>query len=354
MAHELEQNEEGTSFFQVVREGVALAWHNLGKYFTADERPNTTAEALKLCRGDFEVEVRPQTYTAYTSDGDTYQRESTLSAAIVRTDNNVEVGSATPGYTVMQFSEAMRNLDPFIGEGLATIETAGVFRNGDKAFMLMRWNIERFGDLCREAFGDSMRAYGLATASHSGRDGICFYDTDVTVVCQNTERAAVNGSTSKFMAKHSRKAGTRVVDGVTKLWGGVVAQREEIGRAILALRSLTLDEATFRAMVLDVIAPLPQESKSFDPNAKFANTMVRRAEEKRLTLSSLWHNAPGHVGDGSAWEAYKAVTHAADHSGVLWSPRSLESRAEGLLEGPMVTAKNAVYNGLLELATAGK
>jgi phage/plasmid-like protein (TIGR03299 family) len=345
MAHEIEERDGTYSFFQVIRRNVELAWHSLGTYFNEDQRPQNTAEALKACRGDFDAELRPQTFTAYTDSGDTFQKESTLSAAIVRTDTNAEIGTASPSFEVVQHHEVMRSLDPFISEGLATIETAGVLRDGQKVFMLMRWNIEQFGDVCREAFGNEIKAYGLAVSSLSGKDSIGFYDTDVTVVCANTERMAVNSATSKFLTKHTRNARLRVLDGVEKLWGGVVAQREAVGRDILALRQLIIDEATFRRMVLDVVAPLPDLRTDGRSNAG----MVQRAEDRRELLSALWTGGLGHKGDGSAWEAYTAVTEAADHSNALWKPKTLEARAEGLIYGAMADTKLEVFSGLLAL-----
>jgi phage/plasmid-like protein (TIGR03299 family) len=345
MAHELEEKDGTFSFFQVVRREVSLAWHNLGTYFQEADRPKDSAAAMKACRGDFEAELRPQTFTAYTEDGDTFQKESTRSAAIVRTDTNAEIGTASPSFEVVQHSEVMRSLDPFIAEGLATIETAGVLRDGEKVFMLMRWNIEKFGDVCREAFGDKMVAYGLAVSSLSGKDSIGFYDTDVTVVCANTERMAVNSATSKFLTKHTRNARLRVLDGVEKLWGGVVAQREAVGRDILALRALIIDEATFRRSVLDVIAPMPEAKTEGRSNAG----IIKRVEDRRELLTALWTGGLGHTGNGSAWEAYTAVTEAADHSVALWRPKTLEAKAEGLIYGPMADAKLQVFSGLLAL-----
>lgn len=348
MAHMIEERDGKASFWQRLRKAGEKAWHGLGTYFSDEDAPKTAEEALIACRGNFDVEVRPQTFTCYTDDGDSYQKESTLSAAIVRTDLNTEVGTASPDYHPTQFRTIARIADPLIGEGLATIDTSAVLRNGTKFFLLLRWNLEKFSDEVREAF-EGMKAYGLLTGSHSGKDSMGLYDTDVTVVCENTERMAINSAATKMLIRHSSVAELRLLEAAEKMWGSVIQSRNKVAADMMALRALTLDEIAFRAQVLDAIAPLPQEQKDFDPSARFANTLVKRAEDKRDLLTHLWTNGTGHVGNGSAWEAYQGVTEAIDHYNVLFNPRTIEARWEASVDGKMAAAKSLVFSNLLSL-----
>lgn len=350
MAHELEERDGKTSFFQVVAREISTAWHRLGEItFGTENCPKSVADAVALVRGDFEVEVRPQTFTVYTESGDSFQKESTLSAALVRADLQTEIGTASPKYVPMTYQDALRPLDPFIQQGLLEVFTAGVMRGGRNFFMSLRWNKEKFGELFREACGDTMQPYVLASLSHSGGGGSDFYDTLVNTVCANTERMAISAASGYFKVKHSNVAATRLVTGAEKQWGAIIAKHEALGRDILALKALTLDEATFRKAVLDVIAPKAEMAKDFNPKGRFANALVKRSDEARDLLEKLWVGGVGHVGNGSAWEAYQAVTEAADHSAALWRPRSDESRFDGLIKGPMVTLKGQAWDSLLAL-----
>ncbi len=344
MAHEIEQRDGKASFFSVLQ----TAWHRLGQVL--DVAPKSVKEAVQMCRADFDVEVRPLTFTAYTEDGDSYQSESKLAASIVRCDTNREVGSASPDYKVMQNEDAFRVLDPLIGEGLAVVETGGVLRDGADSFLMVRWNLEQFGDAVREAFGTELLPYALMTNSHSGRRGVGMLDTAVRVVCANTQAMAYSAKSNRVIVKHSGVAMVRVVEAANTLWGNLITKYDRVAGEYNALRSLVLSEAQFRAAVLDVIAPLPQEQKGFDPKGKFAAVVVQRAEDKRQALTALWTGGKGHTGNLSGWEAVQGAIEALDHDPQFFKGRSDDARAVALMDGPLALSKQAVYNNVLALA----
>lgn len=349
MAHEIEITKDGKASFFSVLETV---WHRLGAVLS--KAPQSVAEAMEMCRANFEAEVRPVTFTCYTDDGDTYQSESKLTASIVRTDTNREIGTASPDYKVMQNADAFRVLDPLIGEGLATVETGGVLRDGADAFLLVRWNLDKFGTEVRDAFGDELLPFALMTNSHSGRRGVGLLDTAVRVVCANTQAMAYSAKSPRVIVKHSSVATTKVVEAANTLWGSLITKYETVARQYNALRELTLTEAQFRAAVLDVIAPRPQDAKDFDPTGKFAKVVVQRAEDKRNALTALWTNGKGHTGNRSGWEAVQGAIEALDHDPQFFRGRSDDSKAVALMDGPLALAKQAVYNNVLALATVGK
>lgn len=344
MAHEIEVRDGKASFFSVLE----TAWHKLGQVLS--KAPESVKEAVQMIRADFEVEVRPVTFTAYTEDGDSYQSESKLAASIVRCDTNREVGTASPDYKVMQNEDAFRVLDPLIGEGLALIETGGVLRDGADSFLMVRWNLDKFGESVREAFGTELLPFALMTNSHSGRRGVGMLDTAVRVVCANTQAMAYNAKSSRVIVKHSSVATTRVVEAAHTLWGNLIAKYDKVAQEYQTLRALTLTEAQFRAAVLDVIAPLPQEQKGFDKAGKFAAVVVARAEEKRVVLTNLWTGGLGHTGNLSGWEAVQGAIQALDHDRTFFKGRSDDARAVALMDGPLAAAKHQVYANVLALA----
>lgn len=348
MAHELEIRDGKASFFSVMQ----TAWHALGELLTTP--PKNTAEAVEMIRADFPVAVRPLSYTAYTDSGDTYPVESKLAASIVREDTGREIGSASPDYQVMENRNAFRVLDPLIAEGLATIETGGVLRDGADAFLLIKWNLAQFGERVQNAFGTELLPFSLMTNSYSGRRGIGLVDTSVRVVCANTVAMAYSAKSPRVIVKHSKQAETKVIDAAHKLWGNVISKYDNVAREYDALRNVVLTEAQFRAAVLDVIAPLPQEAKDFNPAGKFAAVVVARAEEKRAILTNLWDKGLGHTGNRSGWEAVQGAVQALDHSPEFFAGRSVDARAVALLDGPLAKSKQDVYNGVLALAMASK
>lgn len=340
MAHELEVTEDGrASFFSVLQ----TAWHGLGEVLKT--APATVAEALKLCRADFETEVRPLSYT-HISDEGISTVESSLAASIVRTDNGREVGTASPSYHPMQNATAFGVFDPLVSEGLATIETGGVLRDGSDAFMLIRWNMEKVGGNAAEVFTrEGLRGYGLAMNSHSGRRGICLMDTDVRVVCANTVRMALDAKSNRVFLKHQRNAGAKLVDAASTLWASKLASFEQVAKAYTAMRSRILTQEEFTAAVLDVIAPVPVR----DGTGKLDATVIARAEEKRNAVTALWTGGKGHSGDLSAWEAYNGAVEAIDHGVTLWKTGSLDARAVSLTDGPLAALKSSVWQSVYDL-----
>lgn len=341
MSHEIEVSQDGeASFFSVLE----TAWHGLGAILA--EAPKTVKEALTLCRADYETEVRPVTYTAVTDSGDTYPVTSTLSASIVRTDTNAEVGTASPSYHPMQNSVAFSAFEPLIDSGLATIETGGVLRDGADAFMLIRWNLDKIGGNAQDVFTrEGLRAYGLATNSHSGRRGIVLMDTDVRVVCANTVRMAMESQSNRVFLKHQRNAGSKLIEGASTLWASKLESIETTAKQYEALRARIITAEEFAAAVLDVIAPVPVR----DGSGKFDATVIARAEAKREVITTLWTGGKGHTGDLSAWEAYNGAVEALDHNGKLWKTQSLDARAVSLMDGPLATLKSKVYGEVLAL-----
>ena len=350
MAHDLEIVNGKASFFSV----MLTAWHGLGKVLT--EAPRTIGEALELCAQDFNVVVRPNTFSAYTQDGDSFQKESTLSATIVREDTNAELGTASPTYHPMQNEDAFRPFAPLLDNGFGTIETGGGLRGGVDSFLMVRWNLDKFSGKVQDAFGgtDKIVPFALITNSHSGRRGIEMLHTDVRVVCRNTLTMARSGATNKVTIKHSAQANTRLVEAAQEMWGGLLMRYEILAQDFETLRALTLTEAQFRAAVLDVIAPLPQEAKDFDQKGKFAAVVVARAEEKRTELVRLWDKGDGHTGNRSGWEAVQGAVQALDHSEQFFRGRSLDARAVALMDGPLAAMKGKVYANVLALAGSAK
>lgn len=338
MAHELEFQNGRASFFSVGQS----AWHREGVVLA--EAPSYT-EALALGRLDYEVEKRA---TSFDSNG--VRQPSKFSFVTVRTDTEQELGQVGSDYEPVQNADAFRVFEPLVDQGVARLETGGVLRDGADAWLLVQWNLEKFGPIVREVFASEVVPFALVANNHDRRRGILLQDTAIRVVCANTLGFAESENAKRVVIPHVGDATVKVVDAALELWGGIVERYEVLALQYRALKARALTELEFKAAVLDVIAPDPRFDPKFNPEAKLADLVVERADKKRARLVHLWDNGKGHIGDRSAWEAYNAAAEALDHDRDLWPTRAGSWRTASLLSGVMRKAKDEVLAGLVELA----
>jgi phage/plasmid-like protein (TIGR03299 family) len=388
MAHALSFNNGMGQMFSV-RE---TPWHREGHILTAAP---SYAEALTLGGLDFEVDLRPayirkivrerrevlacvacgevsniDVCDAAEADecafcgGDMVEREieedverfvaSELARVVVRTDNDVELGSVGTSYTVLQNADAFRVLLPLLDAGVAHLETGGSLRDGADVWLMVRFDTEKFGPIVQEVFGDEVLPFGLIANNHDGRRGVLLQLTPIRVVCGNTlgmaELQAARGSNRAMIIKHTQGVEANVVAAAETMFQGFVDRMETVAAQYRKLKAVALEESEFRTMVLDVIAPRPQDDPDFNPDAKLAAMVVERADRKRNELTRLWTQGIGHTGDGSAWEAYNGAVEALDHNAELWPTRGGVWRTASLLDGALGEKKALVLNGLVRHA----
>jgi hypothetical protein len=317
MAHELNFTNGTADFFEVG--AIRTAWHGFGKHFTT---PLTYEEAIIEANLDYEV-VKNPTFIQ-VADGEFIQSRKAF---------------------------VTRRLDTGAELGLVLIETAGVLREGADAWMLVRWNLDRMSDIVKDIFAAEVLPFSLVSTNHSGRRGILIGDTPVRIVCANTLGAAENGRQSRLVTiRHTDNARKRLVEEAERLWVGVGERYERIAAQYATLKACTLSEEDFNSLVLDVAVPDPSASPKFNPDARTADLVLRRYEEKRITISRLWTEGKGHQGDHSAWEAYNGVVEAIDHNASLWPGKGGAWRAASMMDGVLAQAKNAVLDNLVSFA----
>jgi phage/plasmid-like protein (TIGR03299 family) len=342
MAHELNFTNGTADFFEVG--AIRTAWHGFGKHFTT---PLTYEEAIIEANLDYEV-VKNPTFIQ-VADGEFIQSRKAFVTR--RLDTGAELGSVGDDYAVVQNHEAFEALKPLVDDGLVLIETAGVLREGADAWMLVRWNLDRMSDIVKDIFAAEVLPFSLVSTNHSGRRGILIGDTPVRIVCANTLGAAENGRQSRLVTiRHTDNARKRLVEEAERLWVGVGERYERIAAQYATLKACTLSEEDFNSLVLDVAVPDPSASPKFNPDARTADLVLRRYEEKRITISRLWTEGKGHQGDHSAWEAYNGVVEAIDHNASLWPGKGGAWRAASMMDGVLAQTKNAVLDNLVSFA----
>lgn len=344
MAHELEIKNGRASFFSVNK----TAWHREGQVLT--EAP-TLDEAMAIANLGYEVEKRPTQFVCTTPDGDTYLKTSDSAFVTVRKDTQQELGAVGKDYVPLQNADAFRVLEPLLDAGIAKLETGGVIRGGADAWLMVGWDLTRFGPIVREVFADEVLPFGLLANNHNGRRGILLQDTNIRVVCANTLGFAEGATQKRIVVKHSAQGLEKVIEAAETLWHGIIERYEVLAQQYATLKATMLTQDEFRKLVLDVVAPHPVDNPKFNPDAKLAEVVVERAERKREALQDAWLNGKGHTGEQNAWYAYNGAVEVLDHNRELFPTKAGAWRTASLLDGALRKAKDDVLNGLIALAT---
>ncbi len=274
-----------------------------------------------------------------------------------RPDTKKVLGPVGSAYEIVTNKEAFEVLKPLVDQRAAAIETGGVLRDGADAWLLVRWNIEKFGPDVQDVFAKDggILPYATVTTNHSGRRGVMLGHTSIRIVCANTlgmaERDAAGAGESRWRTvNHKGDAKSKLVEVAQELFQGVVEKFEVIAQQYRLLMNCRLAEEAFTRMVLDVVTPDPRNDPKFNPEAKLAAMVVERALKKRQCIKDLWRNGKGHTGNESAWEAYNAAAEALDHNRELWPTRAGSWRTASMLDGEIARTKNAVLDKLVDHA----
>lgn len=184
MAHEIEIRDGKASMMYVGE----TPWHGLGVPLVD---PPTVEEGIRLAGLDWSVETRP----LFLGDGREVEAQAT-----VRTVDNKVLGVVGPDYTVLQNSKAFAFFQPFVEQGLVSLETAGSLRGGSRIWVLGRIK----ADPADIVAGDPVRAYILLWNSHDGTLACGTGFSAIRTVCANTLAQAMRDEASRLIRlKHT-------------------------------------------------------------------------------------------------------------------------------------------------------
>lgn len=344
--HELSFTGRVADFFEVGAR--RSAWHREGHLLPASP---SLDEAIEIAHLEYRVE-KVQTFREIeTPDGLRYL--PSRAHITRRTDTGAELGVVSAHYVPVQNCDAFRAIEPLLDAGLLVLETGGVLREGADAWLLGRFDLARFGPLCREVFADEVVPYALIAANHAGRRGILLSLTPIRVVCANTlgaaERRADGGADGFLTVSHTGEAHAKLVAAAEELFAAIVERHETVAQHYRQLKATMLTEAEFESLVLDVVAPDPRRHPQWNPAARMADAVLARHERKRATMSRLWTAGAGHTGEPTAWFAYNAVVEGIDHHADLFPTRSGVYRTASLLDGTLRELKQRVLANLVAL-----
>lgn len=347
MAHELSFTNGVADFFAVRQS----AWHREGTLL--DEAPSFD-QALEIAKLDYEVTKLPTFRQVGPAEAPDYV-QSDLAFVTYRADRAIELGMVGKDYTVVQNRDAFAALRPLVDEGILHLETGGVLREGADAWLLGRFDIERFGPVVREVFADEVLPYVCIAANHNGRRGNLVALTPIRVVCANT-MGFMEGSASEadsIKVRHTGDAEARTIEAAERLVGGIIERYETVAQAYRTLKGFYLDQAMLRELVIEpAIGPHPTKRHGWNPEARMAEAVVVRWERKAAEIERLWSEGKGHTGDGSAWEAYSGLVEAIDHNEELFPRRGGVYRTQQLMDGELRRMKDRAMGRLLAAAEA--
>lgn len=298
--HELEQTEDGKASMVYTGE---VPWHGLG---TVVPEGVTTKEALELSRANFNVEIGQ----LYTGDNVPVQARFTY-RKVVHPDGREE--KQILGHHVgmewhpLQNADAFAWFDPFLTEGLCTIESAGVIRNGARVWVLAK--IKQ--DPIEVVPGDVVDRYILLGNSHDGRAALSVGFTPIRVVCSNTLSAAINSDASKIIRiRHTGKV-LLALDSVRATMDVINSEFKATAEQYAAMAACGVDDTTMEKYVRMVVAP-DVAARIWDGDKEVTEGLRVWKNVQPLIHESPGANIPGVA--GTLWAAYNGITRWLSHT----------------------------------------
>lgn len=337
MAANLDQDlETGVGTVFSVRESM---WHRDGHVLT--EAPSLK-KALKLAGHGFEVELMEMHFKKPVSRGDHVDVKLPDHRAVVRTDRYAPLGVVGNEYHVVQNAEAFAILEPLLDAGLVQLETGGTLRGGRDVWMQVRLNIDH--PVVQQVQAElGVRPLIFVYNNHTGSRKLTIKEAWERIVCANTLEIAFRQGGRREAVRHTSSAKVNLVDAARRMFGNLTERHVGAAEQFQQLRGRFLDEQLFEKLVLNAVAPLPKLREK--PTARQLGAF-ERTEARRVRLVELRSGGDGHTGDGSAWEAYNALTQSLDHDVGLWRVRGGERTAAASF-GRLAKMKVLVLKNLL-------
>jgi phage/plasmid-like protein (TIGR03299 family) len=219
MAHGIEERNGKFSFAE--NGSRERAWHGLGEVVN---EPMFVADALKLCRADYNVALQPivalSDELVSAMDNGTFINAAILKnllvegrKATIRTDHNIALGITSDAYGIVQNSDAFKFVDMFCSGKFAdrdntpVIEACGVLGKGERVFITAKFPKPIVLDAQRD---DLVEMYVVFTTSHDGTGAVRCMCSPVRVVCQNTLNLAMKKNIGRIAFRHSSKVMSRL------------------------------------------------------------------------------------------------------------------------------------------------
>lgn len=296
MAHQITDTD---SMFSV----RSMPWHGLGDVLT--DYP-TREEAQKLAL-PWEPVTEPvyRRVPTFGPDGQPTVEFQVIPGqkAIVRDDNNADLGVVGEGYEPVTNSELFDIAEAIQGEGGdVRFETGGSLRGGKQVWLLLRLNepIVVPGD----PNGATVAYYALQNA-HDGSGSLRGQGINTRIVCANTSSWAdmeAKRSGMEFTFRHTASVRDRIEDAKAALAGW----RTSVNEWLLIQEHLVGVKVTREQQEAFIEAFVPA------PSAKVVSSRVMTNIE--TARASMWDILNGETSEGVANTAYGLVQAAVEYS----------------------------------------
>ena len=370
MAHELEFANGTARMFSVVRSASDTPWHKEGVYL---DSPPTVVEAMAAAQMNYTVDkLRLHLPDHQDAAGTITRGRATDVFSLVRSSDGKILsgtGTVTKVYSVLQPAEAFQFFQPFLDAGEASLETAGVLRDGQVIWALAKLNRDPsviVGD-------DVVQKYILLSNSYDGKSSIRCGFSPVRVVCANTLAMAVSDSGSALMkVKHSTNMHENL-EKVREIMNAANAKFEASAEQYRFLASRQISKADLDKYVEIVFTPpkaeVVQEVVDVDPvTAALARAGMKSDKVEKETrtekfsreradiIKHLFEKGKGNdmAGvKGTHWAAYNAVTEYLTHMRPRMDRSDrLESLTFGTKAGGSAAISGLALGVALQLASA--
>lgn len=232
---------------------------------------------------------------------------------LVRTDTGLALGRCTQQYQEYQPSEAFAFLDRFARDGEILYHTAGILDEGRKVWLLaqtpIHWDVKR-----RSGRIDRHYQFLMSSLDFTGKGSNVMCETNVNVVCANTERAARNGAPVLFKIPHKGDMNARyeaVREALESMYEGAIQTAQEDQE----LASAPMSRSTFIEFATAIFLGVEQDEAKDEVDAWFAKATDRSKSilrNKVQEATRLFERGIGNEGV-SAYDGLQAFTQYFDH-----------------------------------------
>lgn len=300
------------------------AWHGLG--IVVQDAP-TPREALKIAGLGWRVIEQPLRRMVPVNDGQMLGScEVTSHKAIVREDNNEQLGIQGKDWTPVQNEELADLAEQLNQDGIVKVESCGSLSGGRKVWILLK------GESVFVTGRDEVQPFVLLANGHDGSLSLTIMATTVRVECENKLNIAL-GQRNERAIRYVHSKGIKASYKEAQLAIGMfIESRQQFEAEAKALRAHSMKIEDVREFwldvytrVLDLDLPTAEKAKQDKSTAyNRAQAIERMAQWERNWKREIEQrdNVP------SAWAAFNAVTEefgqreTGDQGAVLFGTRA--------------------------------
>lgn len=303
----------------------ATPWHGLGQQLPAGQSLETWQQAAGM---NWDIVETPVMYATPSPGGFTFMTNAD-SKVLFRSDNQAALSVVSNRYKPVQPREILEFYRDLVSVGGFELETAGVLKGGKKL-----WALAKTHQATALKGGDQVKAYLLLATSCDGTLCTQAFFTSVRVVCNNTLRMAVDGSSDVIKVPHSTTFDPALVK---QQLGLGLSSWDQFTRSIKKLAARPVSQAEAKAYLVNVLG---------DSQAPFEEQLTRPLKAALELFEGRGMGAAMSSAKGTAWGLLNAVTELTDHSRPA---RSQDNRLDSAWFGLGSQVKARAFEEALKL-----